>query len=116
MKLKTILIIVFLAWGFVNLSAQDRASLILDLKKTKVGYEMAKNKFENDTKLLEEKAISQMEYSKSKNELLSAEVEYQKLMLKLISEQSYIVVEKAVKYQTPAGDKRVRVTIRSSME
>lgn len=104
------------AWGFINLSAQDRASLILDLKKTKVAYEMAKNKFENDTKLLEEKAISQMEYTKSRNELLSAEVEYQKLMLRLISEQSYIVVEKAVKYQTRTGDKRVRVTIRSSME
>ncbi len=116
MKLKTIFIIAFLAWRIVQLSAQDRASLILDLKKARVAYEMAKNKYENDDKLLNEKAISQMEYSKSKNELLSAEVEYQKLMLKLVSEQSYIVVEKAVKYQTPSGDKRVRVTIRSSME
>ncbi|MGV8094245.1 MAG: NEW3 domain-containing protein [Mangrovibacterium sp.] len=116
MKLKTVFIMMLVAWGFVNLNAQDRASLILDLKKAKVAYEMAKNKFENDDKLLNEKAISQMEYSKSKNELLSAEVEYQKLMLKLISEQSYIVVEKAVKYQTRTGDKRVRVTIRSSME
>ena len=116
MKLKTIFIIAFLVWGFANLNAQDRASLILDLKKARVAYEMAKNKYENDDKLLNEKAISQMEYSKSKNELLSAEVEYQKLMLKLVSEQSYIVVEKAVKYQTPSGDKRVRVTIRSSME
>lgn len=117
MKIKTIILSLFLCVsGVVSLTAQDRASLILDLKKTKVAYEMAKNKFENDAKLLEEKAISQMEYSKSKNELLSAEVEYQKLMLKLISEQSYIVVEKAVKYQTPTGDKRVRVTIRSSME
>jgi hypothetical protein len=116
MKLKTVFIMMLVAWGSVNLRAQDRASLILDLKKAKVAYEMAKNKFENDDKLLNEKAISQMEYSKSKNELLSAEVEYQKLMLKLVSEQSYIIVEKAVKYQTPSGDKRVRVTIRSSME
>lgn len=116
-KIKVLFIfVVFLAWGSVNLNAQDRASLILDLKKAKVTYEMAKNKFENDDKLLNEKAISQVEHSKSKNELLSAEVEYQKLMLKLVSEQSYIIVEKAVKYQTPSGDKRVRVTIRSSME
>jgi len=116
MKVKVLFIIAFLAWEIVQLNAQDRASLILDLKKAKVAYEMAKSKFENDDKLLNEKAISQMEYTKSKNELLSAEVEYQKLMLKLISEQSYIVVEKAIKYQTRTGDKRVRVTIRSSME
>lgn len=117
MKIRFIILSLILLIFIVAVStAQDRASLILDLKKTKVAYEMAKNKFDNDTKLLEEKAISKMEYSKSKNELLSAEVEYQKLMLKLISEQSYIVVEKAVKYQTSAGDKRVRVTIRSSME
>lgn len=117
MKLKIAALNFFLIISFVISSiAQDRATLILDLKKARVNYEMAKNKFENNTKMLKEKAISQMEYSRSKNELLSAEVEYQKLMLKLISAQSYIVVEKAVKYQTPSGDKRVRVTIRSSME
>lgn len=95
---------------------QDKASLILDLKKAKVTFDMANNKFENDKKLLEEKAISQMEFNKSKNELLSAEVEYQKLMLKLIDQQSYIIVEKAVKYQTPDGNKRVKLTLRSTME
>ncbi len=116
MKTKILFLFILLAWSSAMLNAQDRASLILDLKKAKVAYEMAKSKFENDDKLLNEKAISQMEYSKSKNELLSAEVEYQKLMLQLVSEQSYIIVEKAVKYQTPSGDKRVRVTIRSSME
>lgn len=96
--------------------SQDKASLILDLKKAKVAFDMAKNKYENDQKLLEEKAISQMEFTKSKNELLSSEVEYQKLMLKLIAQQSYIVVEKAVKYQTPEGNKRVKLTLRSTME
>ena len=116
MKIKILFLVILLAWRSADSYAQDRASLILDLKKAKVAYEMAKTKFENDDKLLNEKAISQMEYSRSKNELLSAEVEYQKLMLQLVSEQSYIIVEKAVKYKTPSGDKRVRVTIRSSME
>lgn len=99
-----------------NLYAQDQASLILDLKRAKASYESAQNKFENDTKLLGAQAISQMEYSRSRNDLLSAEVEYQKLMLRLISEQSYIIVEKAVKYQTASGDKRVKLSIRSSMD
>ncbi len=96
--------------------SQGKASMILDLKKAKVTFDMAKNKFENDKKLLEEKAISQMEFTKSKNELLSAEVEYQKLMLQLIAQQSYIIVEKAVKYQTPDGNKHVKLTLRSTME
>lgn len=117
MKIRhSILYTLIIAICWTNSIAQDRASLILDLKKAKVNYEHALNKLENDTKLLTEKAISQMEFSRSKNGLLSAEVEYQKLMLRLISEQSYIIVEKAIKYQTSSGDKRVKVTIRSSME
>ena len=103
-------------FSLMTLSAQDRASLILDLKKAKVNYQMARVKFDNDKKLFDEEAISQMEFSESKNQLLTCEVGYQKLMLRLISEQSYIIIEKAVKYQTPIGEKRVRITIRSSME
>jgi len=33
-----------------------------------------------------------------------------------MAEQSYIIVEKAVKYQTRKGERRVRVTLRSTME
>ena len=95
---------------------EDQASIILDLKKARAAYEIAKQKLENDKKLYENKAISEDEFSRSKNEVLSSEVEYQKLILRLISQQSYIIVEKAVKYQTPAGERRVRITLRSTME
>lgn len=108
----------FLLIGFatVSYSQEDQASLLLDLKKTRASYEIAKEKYENDKALLENKAISETEFNQSKNELLSKEVDYQKLILKLISEQSYVIVEKAIKYQNKSNERRVRVILRSTME
>jgi len=92
------------------------AALLLDLKKTRADYEVARQKFDNDTKLFEEKAISANDYNRSKNELLSREVDYQKLILKLISQQSYITVERAVKYQDNRGNRKVKITLKSALE
>jgi len=94
----------------------DQASLLLDLKKAKAAYDIAKQNFENDKKLFENKAISENQYNQSKNELLSREVDYQKLILRIMAQQSYIIVEKAIKYQTRRGKRRVKVTLRSTME
>jgi len=94
----------------------DQASLILDLKKARAAYEIARDNYENDRKLYENQAISENEYNQSKNTLLSSEVDYQKLILNVMAQQSYIIVEKAIKYQEPDGKRRVRVTLRSTME
>lgn len=103
--------------GFSSLAAQqDQASLLLDLKKARAAYQSASQKLESDRKLFENKAISEDEYTRSRNETLSTEVEYQKLILRVISQQSYIIVERAVKYQSPQGERRVRLTLRSTME
>ncbi|HUU28132.1 MAG TPA: NEW3 domain-containing protein, partial [archaeon] len=64
----------------------------------------------------ENKAISEDEYNKSKNELMGREVDYQKLILSVMAQQSYIMVERAVKYQTRKGERRVKVTLSSTME
>ena len=95
---------------------ESEAALLLDLKKVRADYEVAKQKYENDTKLYDEKAISLNDYNRSKNELLSREVDYQKLILKLISQQSYITVEQAIKYQNERGDRKVKITLKSAME
>lgn len=94
----------------------SEAALLLDLKKTRADYEVAKQKFDNDTKLFNAKAISANDYDRSKNELLSREVDYQKLILRLISQQSYITVEKAVKYQDKRGNRKVKITVKSALE
>lgn len=119
--MKKVLVIIFLSLGLgltlLPLTAQnDQASLLLELKKARASYDIALQNFDNDKKLLENDAISQAEYNQSKNELLTREVDYQKLLLQLISQQSYVTIEKAVKYRTPLGEKRVKITIRSTME
>ena len=102
---------------FVSLCAQeDHASLLLELKKARASYDIALQNFNSDKELLENDAISLAEFNLSKNELLTREVDYQKLLLQLISQQSYVIIEKAVKYRTPTGEKRVKITLRSTME
>lgn len=94
----------------------SQASLILDLKKARATYETARDNYENDKELYENQAISENQYNESKNTLLSREVDYQKLILSVMAQQSYIIVEKAIKYQAPGGKRRVKVTLRSTME
>ena len=94
----------------------NEAALLLDLKKVKADFDAAKQKFENDNKLFEEKAIALNDLNRSKNELLSREVEYQKLILRLISQQAYITIEQAIKYQNVRGERKVKITLKSSLE
>jgi len=108
-------LLIFLCSTIGN-SQEDQASLLLDLKKARAAYEIAKQKLINDQKLYENKAISEAEFNQTKNELLSREVDYQKLILRVMAQQSYIIVEKAVKYQNRRGDRRVKITLRSTME
>ena len=117
-KIKTFIILMcFLSAGlFAQNAGQDKASILLDLKKARADYEVAKQQFDNDTRLYEEKAISANDYTKSKNSLLSREVDYQKLILQLISQQSYVIIDRAVKYQTANGERRVKVTLKSTLE
>jgi len=99
-----------------TIAQETQASLILDLKRARAAYEIAKQKLESDRKLFENNAISEDEFNQSKNELLRTEVDYQKLLLRVMAQQSYIIIEKAIKYQNEKGDRRVKVTLRSTME
>lgn len=116
-------IILLLLWPLMmaHVAAQNNdgaseASLLLDLKKAKAGYDAASQKYDNDLKLFNEKAVSLNDLNKSKNELLSREVDYQKLILQLISQQSYITIDRAVKYQSQGGEKRVKISLKSALE
>jgi len=115
---RLIFILLFFLSGnlFAQHAGQDKASIMLDLKKTRAEYEVARQQFDNDTRLYDEKAISTNEYTTSKNRLLSREVEYQKLILQLISQQSYVIIDRAVKYQTDNGERRVKITLKSTLE
>ena len=112
-SLITVLLAILLMPLTVRAQENSEAALLLDLKKTRADYEVAN---QNDTKLYNEKAISANDFNRSKNELLSKEVDYQKLILKLISQQSYITVERAVKYQDQRGERKVKITLKSALE
>lgn len=114
--IKNLVLVISMLFTCYLCFSQDEATIILDLKKTRADYEIAIQKFENNKKLLEEKAISVNDFNQSKNELLSKEVDYQKLILKLISQQSYLIVKRATKYQDAKGNRRVKVIVKSSME
>jgi hypothetical protein len=118
--MKKILTFCFALLLFPGFSAQadgnDEASLLLDLKKARANYEAAKQKYDNDQRLYDEKAISENEFNKSKNALLGNEVDYQKLILQLISHQSYVIVGQAIKYQSADGNRRVKITLKSASE
>jgi hypothetical protein len=111
-----LLVLTMIGAKIFSQQAENEASLILDLKKARASFEMSKQKYENNKKLIDNKAISEDEFTRSKNELLSYEVDYQKLILRLVSQQSYIVIEKAIKYQNAGGDKKVKIVLRSTME
>ena len=116
-KIVLVCVCLLLAGGAgVFAQGDSEAALLLDLKKSRADFEVAKQKYENDSKLYEEKAIALNDLNKSKNELLSREVDYQKLILRLISQQSYITVEQAIKYQNERGDRKVKVTLSSALE
>lgn len=114
-KLKVAILLIVLAFPLFA-QTENEATIILDLKKARASFELSKQKYENNQKLIDNKAISEDEFNKSKNELLSAEVDYQKLILRLVAQQSYITIDKAVKYQTGKGDKKVRIVLRSTLE
>ncbi|MCD6115485.1 hypothetical protein J7K93_00580 [bacterium] len=99
---------------YAQKSGTDQAALLLDLKKARINYEAAKKHFENDKRLFSQDAISKNEFEHSKNSMLGSQVEYQKLILRVISEQSYIVIERAVKYQTRSRQRKVRVVLKST--
>lgn len=101
---------------FAQGEGRNEAAILLDLKKARATYEAAKQQFENDTRLYNEQAISANDFTKSRNTLLSSEVDYQKLILQLISQQSYVIIERAVKYQNRNGERRVKVTLKSTLE
>jgi hypothetical protein len=112
----TLLIALLFTATLASAQGETEAALLLDLKKARADYEVAGQKYRNDAKLYEEKAISANDFNRSKNELLSKEVDYQKLILKLISQQSYVTVERAVKYQNERGDRKVKITLKSALE
>ena len=112
-----LIILIFSMFGtsYGQNAGHDLATLMLDLKQARADYDVARQQFEKNTSMYEKGAISESAYAKLKNELLNSEIAYQKLILQTVSQQAYIIIDKAVKYQTANGERRVKVTLKSTL-
>jgi hypothetical protein len=90
---------------------RDDQYRLLGLKRAKEAYDAARQSYERQQKLFEEQIVSETELEQARVRLKDAEVNYQQSLLAVLFEQQYITVASAVKYQTPDGAKRVRLTV-----
>jgi len=77
------------------------------LEEKKAGYERAKRLFEKDL-------ISREEFNETEADYKTSDINYTSALLDLLYEQPHVMVEEATKYQSPDGERRVRLTIKNT--
>src|SRR5208283_4496257 len=83
----------------------------LYLEKVQTDFRVQKEEFERQKLLHDKGLISEKEFSQSEDVFKNAQVTYQQAILSLAFEQPHISIERAVKYQSKDGKKRVRLTL-----
>ncbi len=86
----------------------------LYLEKVQSDYRVQKDEFGRQQKLHEKGLISEKEFTESEARFRTAQITYQQAILSLAFEQPHITIDKAIKYQSKDGKKRVRVTLRNT--
>lgn len=89
----------------------DERFKFLALKKAELYLQETRSNYERAKELYQKGLTSEEEYEKAKLTYQHAEVAYQQAMLNVIFDKPHITIEKAVKYQTPEGKKRVKLTL-----
>ncbi|OGF97233.1 MAG: hypothetical protein A2Z06_00395 [Candidatus Glassbacteria bacterium RBG_16_58_8] len=87
---------------------------ILEVKKVYYELEEKKARYERARGLLEQDLISQEEFNKIESDYRAADVDYTRALLDLLYDQPHVLVEEAVKYQSPKGEKRVKLRIKNA--
>jgi len=94
-----------------NFNQRDDTYTLLGLKRAKQSFETARSEFDRQKELFARGLINELELQKSKNVYVDAEVNYQQSLLAVIFEAQYVTLTRAIKYQGPEGDKRVKITL-----
>jgi uncharacterized membrane protein len=84
------------------------------LEKVQTDYKLQKSEFERQKLLHEKNLISEKEFDESEAAFQNAQITYQQAILSLAFEQPHITIEKAIKYQSKDGKKRVRLTLKNT--
>ena len=115
-----LLALLFLILTPPNLIAQSGGTIynprddqykLLGLKRGLDAYNIAKADYERQKELFERGIISRAELERSDRAYREAEVNYQQAFLAVIYERRYIAIQRAVKYQTSSGQRRIRLTL-----
>jgi hypothetical protein len=110
----------FLTWAQTTYPQQifynpnDERFKSLYLEKAQSDYKVRKDEFARQQKLYEKGLISEQEFRESENLFKNAQITYQQAILSLAFDQPHITIDKALKYQSRDGKKRVRVTLRNT--
>lgn len=86
----------------------------LYLEKVQSDYRVQKEEFARQQQLYEKGLISDKEFNESEARFKNAQITYQQAILSLAFEQPHITIDKAIKYQSKDGKKRVRLTLRNT--
>ncbi len=86
----------------------------LYLEKVQSDYEVQKEEFNRQKTLFDKGLISEKEFMESEARFRTAQITYQQAILALAFEQPHITIDKAIKYQSKDGKKKVRVTLRNT--
>lgn len=84
------------------------------LEKMQNDYRVQKEDYERQKMLHEKQLISEKEFKESEARFKSARITYQQAVLALAFEQPHITIDKAIKYQSKDGKKKVRLTLRNT--
>ena len=93
---------------------RDDQYRVLGLKRAKEMYEVARKEYDRQKELHTRGLISQAELDRAMGNFADAEVNYQQSLLAVLFEQQYISITRAVKYQSPDGNKHVRLRVENA--
>jgi hypothetical protein len=118
---RALLIVILLCAGLPpdRLSGQEPAPQdirfkILEVKKAYFKLEEEKARYERARELLAKDLISREEFHDIEAAYKTADVNYTSALLEFLYDQPHVMVEEAVKYQGPGGERRVRLKIRNT--
>ncbi len=92
----------------------DERYKFLALKKAELYLNESKSSYERAKLLYGKGLVSEERYEKIRVEYQHSEVTYQQALLNIIFDKPHITIEKAIKYQTKDGKKRVKITFHNT--
>ena len=109
-----VLLVMETASGQMLYNPNDERFKSLYLEKVQSEYKVQKEEFNRQKMLYEKQLISEKEFKESEARFKTAQITYQQAILSLAFEQPHITIEKAIKYQSRDGKKRVRLTLKNT--